>query len=57
MACGRTSSENCTYLTLGATTTTPTPSNCVYTICKVNPNVCRLRLDFMVSGLPIIRSD
>ena len=57
MACGRTSSENCTYLTLGATTTTPTPSNCVYTICKVNPNVCRLRLDFMVSGLPIIKSD
>ena len=47
MGCGRSSSENCTYLTLGATTTA-SQTNCVYTICKTNPNICRIRLDFMV---------
>jgi hypothetical protein len=49
LLCGQRSSENCTYLTLGATTTTPSPADCTYTICKCSSNICRIRLDFMVS--------
>jgi hypothetical protein len=48
LQCGQTSSENCTYLTLGDTGTTNLPTNCVYTLCPINQNVCRIRLDFMV---------
>ena len=60
LQCGQTSSENCTYLTLGSTITTSLQTNCIYTICENNPNICRIRLDFMVSyicGLlhPLIR--
>ena len=47
LQCGQTSSENCTYLTVGATGNT-LQANCVYTICPSNPNICRMRLDFMV---------
>jgi len=41
MGCGQTTSENCTYLS-----TEVVSSSCVYTICKFNPNVILLRLDF-----------
>lgn len=47
LACGETSSENCTYL-VQATTTKPTDRNCVYTICKAGPNVCRIRYDMTI---------
>jgi hypothetical protein len=48
LQCGQTSSENCTYLTLSSASSTTLPTNCVYTLCECNPNICRLRLDFMV---------
>jgi hypothetical protein len=48
LLCGQTSSENCTFLTLSAASTTTVPTNCVYTLCENNPNICRIRLDFLV---------
>lgn len=46
LACGKSSSDNCTYLVLSSTSTPP--PTCVYQICQCNSNICRLRLDFMV---------
>lgn len=57
LACGKTTSENCTYLTLGATTTAVAQPTCVYTICKYNPNICRIRLDFLVRFVTHARQD
>eukprot|EP00095_Tigriopus_kingsejongensis_P001496 maker-scaffold124_size330879-snap-gene-2.10 protein:Tk01496 transcript:maker-scaffold124_size330879-snap-gene-2.10-mRNA-1 annotation:"AGAP009769-PA" len=45
LACGSTSSENCTYLTQTSTTAN-TISPCTYTICPCDSNVCRIRFDF-----------
>jgi len=45
LSCGQSSSENNTYLILGATTT-PSPSVCTYSLCENNANICRIRLDF-----------
>ena len=56
LLCGQTSSENCTYLTLGSTTTATLQTNCVYTLCEMNPNICRMRLDFMVSTFSLTGS-
>eukprot|EP00095_Tigriopus_kingsejongensis_P003721 snap_masked-scaffold617_size123379-processed-gene-0.13 protein:Tk03721 transcript:snap_masked-scaffold617_size123379-processed-gene-0.13-mRNA-1 annotation:"hypothetical protein DAPPUDRAFT_110156" len=45
MTCGSTASENCTYLTQ-MTATAPIMNPCTYKICKSDPKVCRIRLDF-----------
>lgn len=45
LACGGTTSENCTYL-VQASTTTPPSDPCTFTICKCSSNICRIRLDF-----------
>ena len=45
--CGKTSSENCTYLVQEATTS-PDDTCCEYTICPSSSNICRIRLDFTV---------
>ena len=42
------SSDNCTYITMAATTTV-TPSPCEYKICKCSTDVCRIKFDFQVS--------
>jgi len=55
LLCGQTSSENCTFLTLSAASTTTVPTNCVYTLCKNNPSICRIRLDFMVRPFSYIQ--
>ena len=55
LACGKSSSENNTYLSLGSTTSTPTPSTCVYNLCEINSNICRIRLDFTVRHLRFVR--
>ncbi len=44
LTCGGTSRENCTYLTQPATI----PTSCVYNICPVENNICRIRYDFTV---------
>jgi len=41
LACGATSAENITYLQ-----SNDFPTNCEYTICPCNSNVCRIRFDF-----------
>jgi len=41
--CGGTSSENCTYFD---SSTTVTEGACRATICKINSNICQIRLDF-----------
>jgi hypothetical protein len=43
LTCGSTSSENCTYFEF---TSTVAAGACRAKICKANPNICRLRLDF-----------
>ncbi|XP_059088976.1 uncharacterized protein LOC131885067 isoform X2 [Tigriopus californicus] len=45
IACGATTSQNCTYL-IQAATTNPTSDPCVFTICKDSADICRIRLDF-----------
>ena len=47
LACGATTTENCTYL-VQASTATPT-SPCQYTICRSEPDVCRIKLDLNVN--------
>lgn len=52
LACGGTTSANCTYLTQAATTTPPT-GGCSYTICPGDSTVNRIRLDltmFSIAG-------
>jgi len=62
LACGGTTSANCTYLTQAATTTPPT-GGCSYTICPGDSTVNRIRLDltmFSIAGppsLPAINAD
>jgi hypothetical protein len=46
IACGATSSQNCTYLVQASTTKAPATNPCLYTICPTSTSVCRLRLDF-----------
>ena len=41
LGCGSMTSENCTYLTTDTST-----SMCDYTVCKCNPDITLLRLDF-----------
>merc|ERR1711990_325936 len=44
LACGATTSENCTYLSL-ASTATVAGTSCTYTICPASSTVSRIRLD------------
>jgi len=44
LACGATTSENCTYLSLAATATVAGTA-CTYTICPASSTVSRIRLD------------
>merc|ERR1719187_19741 len=46
MGCGTTASENCTYhiITTYSTLTDPTP--CTYTVCPIDADICKLRIDF-----------
>ncbi|XP_059099771.1 uncharacterized protein LOC131893679 isoform X2 [Tigriopus californicus] len=46
LACGGTSSENCTYLVQSSTTATNEMTSCQYTICPCDKHICRLRFDF-----------
>ena len=43
MNCGGTSAENCTYFD---SSTTVVSGACKANICKVNTNICQIRLDF-----------
>eukprot|EP00094_Tigriopus_californicus_P013150 TCALIF_12717-PA protein Name:"Protein of unknown function" AED:0.00 eAED:0.00 QI:40/1/1/1/0.14/0.25/8/0/189 len=45
LACGGTTSENCTYL-VQAGISMPTADQCTFTICKSSSNICRIKLDF-----------
>jgi len=56
--CGKTSSENCTYLVQDATTA-PDDTCCEYTLCPASSNICRIKLDlttFVIAG-PSTASD
>ena len=53
LSCGGSSKENNTYLTM-TTTTNPDNLHCFYQICPLNVDICRIRLDFIVSACMII---
>merc|ERR1739844_185941 len=44
LSCGKSSSENQTYLVQASATSLTSP--CTYTICKCSTNICRIRFDF-----------
>merc|ERR1719464_1843272 len=50
LACGATTSENCTYLTLAATTTVANTA-CTYTICPATSTVSRIKLDLTMFSI------
>merc|ERR1739838_689025 len=50
LACGATTSENCTYLTLAATATVA-GTGCTYTICPASSTVSRIRLDLTMFNI------
>jgi len=50
LACGATTSENCTYLTLAASPTVADTS-CTYTICPASSTVSRIRLDLTMFNI------
>lgn len=45
LECGETVAESCVFITKP---TGPLPSPCNYRICKCNPNICRIKLDFQM---------
>ena len=47
LSCGKSSAENCTFLVQSSTSGISSP--CIYTICRSNSNICRIRFDFTVS--------
>ena len=49
LSCGGSSKENNTYLTM-TTTTNPDNLHCLYQICPLNVDICRIKLDFIVSA-------
>ena len=49
LSCGGSSKENNTYLTM-TTTTNPDNLHCFYQICPLNVDICRIKLDFIVSA-------
>merc|ERR1712048_1424345 len=44
LSCGKSSSENQTYLVQSTVTSLTSP--CTYSICKCSTNICRIRFDF-----------
>lgn len=46
LACGSTTSENCTYHSITAFSTATDASPCKYTVCPTTTDVCKLRIDF-----------
>lgn len=50
LSCGQQTSENCTYLVQSATTS-PSETNCQYTVCPINKNICRIRFDFTMFSI------
>ena len=49
VGCGSTGRENITYYvsdTTASSSSSSTPSSCVYTVCPVSNNICKMRLDF-----------
>ena len=48
LACGATTSENCTYLSL-ASTAAVAGTSCTYTICPASSTVSRIKLDLTVN--------
>ena len=53
LGCGGRTSENMTYFSSrGTPDANPTTNElCTGTVCKCDPNVCQLRLDFMMFSL------
>ena len=47
IGCSGRVSENCSYISFPSTTAPP--SSCQHTVCKCSTNVCRFRLDFIVT--------
>jgi len=50
LSCGGSSKENNTYLTM-TTTTNPDNLHCLYQICPLNVDICRIKLDFIVFSI------
>merc|ERR1712203_863338 len=50
LACGATTSENCTYLTLAATASVA-GNACTYTICPASSTISRIRLDLTMFNI------
>ena len=46
LACGGTSSQNNTYMTMTSYTVSTDPDPCLYTICKASSDICKLRIDY-----------
>ncbi|XP_023348755.1 uncharacterized protein LOC111717490, partial [Eurytemora carolleeae] len=46
MSCGSTISQNNTYHVISNFNTVTDPSPCTYTVCPLNNNICKIRLDF-----------
>ncbi|XP_023347917.1 uncharacterized protein LOC111716666 [Eurytemora carolleeae] len=46
MSCGSTISQNNTYHVISNFNTVTDPSPCTYTVCPMNNNICKIRLDF-----------
>ena len=52
-SCGGTSSDNNTYLVQSSSTSITSP--CMYKVCPVNANICRIRYDFTVGSFFFIQ--
>jgi len=46
LKCGDVSSQNNTYMIMGSTRTLPINNPCIYKICPMHENICRIRFDF-----------
>ena len=46
LSCGGSSSQNNTYASMTAYTISSDPDPCIYTFCKSNSDVCKLRIDY-----------
>merc|ERR1719323_1424787 len=55
ISCGSTSSQNNTYAIISSYSTSSDSDPCIYTFCKANSNVCKLRIDYdtMVLSDPV----
>jgi len=47
LACGSSTSENCTYHTITTYSTATDASPCDYEVCRSSSDICKLRVDFM----------